>query len=134
MQTNIPHLFASGEITTGPNIAIQSIGGGRRTAWAIHQYLNREEGSDGILQPIPNLRKTALDLIDKETLAMVPKINREIMSRLPVADRKKNWREVNLGLTEEQAIRAAKRCLNCCIYSIRPAYESKTRDFLRKAA
>ena len=134
MQTNIPHIFASGEVTTGPNIAIQSIGGGRLTAWTIHQYLNREEGSDGILQPIPDLRKTVLDLVDKETLAMVTKIDREIMSRLPVADRKKNWREVNLGLTEEQAIRAAKRCLNCCIYSIRPAYESKTRDFLRKAA
>jgi NADPH-dependent glutamate synthase beta subunit-like oxidoreductase len=134
MQTNLPHIFASGEVISGPGIAIQSISGGRRTAWAIHQYLNREEGSSGIIEPIPDLRKTALDLADKEELATVPKINREVMHRLPVADRKKNWREVNLGLSEEQAIRAAKRCLNCCIYSIRVIYEPTPKDSLRKAA
>jgi NADPH-dependent glutamate synthase beta subunit-like oxidoreductase len=134
MQTNIPHIFASGEITTGPNIAIQAIAGGRRAAWAIHQYLNREEDASGIIEPIPNLRKIAVDLVDREELAKVPKINRELMPRLPVAERRKNWQEVNLGLSEEQAIRAAKRCLNCCIYSVRLTYESKTRDFLRKAA
>jgi NADPH-dependent glutamate synthase beta subunit-like oxidoreductase len=134
MQTNLPHIFASGEIISGPGIAIQSISGGRRTAWAIHQYLNREEGSSGIIEPIPDLRKTALDLADKEELATVPKINREVMHRLPVADRMKNWREVNLGLSEEQAIRATKRCLNCCIYSIRVIYEPTPKDSLRKAA
>ena len=134
MQTTIPHIFASGEIITGPDIAIQAIAGGRRAAWAIHQYLNREEDPRGIIEPIPNLRKDAVDLLDREELTRVPKINREIMPRLAVADREKNWQEVNLGLSEEQAIRAAKRCLNCCIYSIRPIYESKTRDFLRRAA
>jgi formate dehydrogenase major subunit len=134
MQTNIPHIFASGEIITGPNIAIQAIAGGRRAAWAIHKFLNRGENTDGIIQPIPNLRKAAVDLVDREELVKVPKINREVMPRLAVANRRKNWKEVNLGLNEQQAIRAAKRCLNCCIYSIRPTYESKTRDFLRRAA
>jgi len=134
MQTNIPHIFASGEVTTGPNILIQAIAGGRRAAWAIHQYLDREEDEAGILEPIPNLRKAAVDLVDREELAKVPKINREVMPRLAVSQRRKNWNEVNLGLSEQQAIRAARRCLNCCIYSIRPTYESATRDFLRKAA
>jgi formate dehydrogenase beta subunit len=134
MQTNLPHIFSSGEIVTGPNIAIQSIAGGRKAAWAIHQYLNREEDSDGIIQPPPNLRKTALDLVAKEELAEVPRIKREVMPRLPVANRRKNWQEVNLGLSEEQAIRAAKRCLNCCIYSIRVIYEATPRDSLKKVA
>jgi len=134
MQTNIPHIFASGEITTGPGIAIEAIGGGRRAAWAIHQYLNREESSDGIIEPMPNLRKEVVDLLDREELAKVSKMNREVMPRLPVANREKNWKEVNLGLSEEQAIAAARRCLNCCFYSIRPTYESRTTDFLRKAA
>ena len=54
---------------------------------------------------------------------------------MPVEERRKNWQEVNLGFTEEQAIRAARRCLNCCIYSIHPAYEAEARqDDLRKAA
>ncbi|UCB47828.1 MAG: FAD-dependent oxidoreductase [Deltaproteobacteria bacterium] len=134
MQTNIPHIFASGEVVTGPNIAIQAIAGGRRAAWAIHQYLNREEGSDGMIDALPELRKTALDLVDRDELAKVPKKSREVMPRLLVQDRNKNWEEVNLGLSEEQAVRAAKRCLNCGIYCLRATYEAKTRDFLRKAA
>lgn len=134
MQTNIPYIFASGEIITGPNIAVQAIAGGRRAAWAIHQYLNREEHSDAIIEPLPDLRKAALDMVDKEELKGVPRVNREIMPRLPVSERRENWKEVNLGLSEEQAIRAARRCLNCGIYCLRGTYESKTRDFLRKAA
>jgi len=134
MQTNIPHIFASGEVVTGPNIAIQAIAGGRRAAWAIHHYFNRESSSDGMIQALPDLRKRALDLVDRDELAKVPKKNREVMPRLKVQDRSKNWEEVNLGLSEEQAIRAAKRCLNCGIYCLRATYEAKTRDFLRKAA
>ena len=134
MQTNLPHIFASGEMISGPNIAIQAIAGGRKAVWSIHQYLNREEGSNGIIEPLPNLRKTALDLVERDELKRVPKILREIMPRLPLKDRRKNWQEVNLGLSEEQAIRGAKRCLNCGIYCMRSTYEAKTRDFLKKAA
>jgi formate dehydrogenase major subunit len=134
MQSNIPHIFSSGEVITGPNIAIEAIAGGRHAAWAIHQYLNREEDSDGIIEPPPDLRMEALDLVDREELETVPKIDREIMPRLSVEDRRGNWEEVNLGLSEEQAIRAAKRCLNCGIYCLRAIYELKTMDFLRKAA
>jgi formate dehydrogenase major subunit len=134
MQTNIPHIFASGEITTGPNIAIQAIAGGRKAAWSIHQFLTYEGDEEVVIEPLPDLRKTALDMVDREELKKIPKVRREIMPRLPVHDRRKNWEEVNLGLSEDQAIRAAKRCLNCGIYCLRPAYEAKTRDFLRKAA
>lgn len=134
MQTNIPNVFASGEITTGPNIAVQAIAGGRMATWSIHQFLNRKEDEELIIQPIPNLRTKALDLVDREELKKVPKSRREVMPRLPVQERKKNWKEVNLGLDEEQALRAAKRCLNCGIYCLRPTYESKARDFLKKTA
>lgn len=133
MQSSIPHIFASGEITTGPNIAVQAIAGGRKAAWAIDRYMNSEAGSR-IIEPLPNLRKMALDLVDREELKRVPKAEREIMRRRRVKDRRKNWEEVDLGLEEEQAVRAAKRCLNCGIYCLRPEYESKTRDFLKKTA
>jgi NADPH-dependent glutamate synthase beta subunit-like oxidoreductase len=131
MQTNIPHIFASGEIITGPNIAVQAIAGGRKAAWSIHQYLDIKDESL-IIEPLPDLRKKALDLVDGEELKKVKKIRREVMLRLPVKDRRKNWQEVTLGFDEDQAIRAAKRCLNCGIYCLRSTYESKTRDFLKK--
>ena len=135
MQTNIPHIFASGEIVTGPNIAVQAIAGGRKAAWAIHQFLKqKEKGEDLIVRPIENLRKEALDLADRDVLKTVPKVPREQMQRLSVEERKKNFKEVNLGLTEEQALRAAKRCLNCGIHCFRPSYELSAKDSLRKVA
>ena len=60
MQTNLPHIFASGEMISGPNIAIQAIAGGRKAVWSIHQYLNREEGSNGIINRYPICGKLPL--------------------------------------------------------------------------
>jgi NADPH-dependent glutamate synthase beta subunit-like oxidoreductase len=139
MQTNIPCIFASGEICTGPNIAVQAIAGGRKAAWAIDRFLTSKEASDageksGMVEAPLNLRKIALDLVDKEELKEVPKVRREVMPRLRVEDRRKTWSEVNLGLDEEQAVRAAKRCLNCGIYCMRPTYEVTTIDSLKHVA
>jgi NADPH-dependent glutamate synthase beta subunit-like oxidoreductase/Na+-translocating ferredoxin:NAD+ oxidoreductase RNF subunit RnfB len=133
MQTNIPHVFASGEVITGPNIAVQAIAGGRKAAWSIHHFLTME-GEIERVEPLPELRKMSLDLVDREELKRVPKIRREVPNKLRIQDRKKNWREITRRLDEEQAVRAAKRCLNCGIYCLRPAYEAKTRDFLKKTA
>ena len=133
MQTNIPHIFASGEITTGPNIAVQAIAGGRKAANSIDRYLRLgEEEKHVLIEPLSHLRLTALDLVDRKELENVPKSRREVMPRLRMEDRRKNWDEVNLGLDESQAVRAAKRCLNCGIYCLKPTYEAKTRDFLKK--
>jgi formate dehydrogenase major subunit len=131
MQTTVPHIFASGEIITGPNIAVQAIAGGRKAAWSIHQFLNLE-GDSLIVQPLSEPRLMALDLADKGTFEDVPKSRRETMARLPVHDRRKNWQEVSLGLDEDQAVRAAKRCLNCGIYCMRTTYEVLTLDSLKK--
>jgi len=75
-----------------------------------------------------------LDLADRDVLKTVPKVPREQMQRLSVEERKKNFKEVNLGLTEEQALRAAKRCLNCGIHCFIPSYELSAKDSLRKVA
>jgi NADPH-dependent glutamate synthase beta subunit-like oxidoreductase/NAD-dependent dihydropyrimidine dehydrogenase PreA subunit len=37
--TNIPGVFAGGDITTGPDIAIRAVAGGKRAAAGIHEYL-----------------------------------------------------------------------------------------------
>lgn len=137
MQSNIPQIFASGELITGPNIAVQAIAGGRRAAWAIHNYLlfKNEEGFTGFIEPLHDLREEPLDLVDREELKRIPKTPREVMPRLDVSDRRKNWREVNLGLSEEQAIRAAKRCLNCGFYCFRPVLAiTNTEDSFKRAA
>ncbi|MFC1883875.1 FAD-dependent oxidoreductase [Thermodesulfobacteriota bacterium] len=131
MQTGVPHIFASGEIITGPNIAIQAIAGGRKAAWSIDQFLNLE-GESLIVEPLADPRLKALDLADSEDFKDVPKSRRERIARLPIHDRRKNWQEVSLGLDEDQAVRAAKRCLNCGIYCMRSSYEVLAFDTLKK--
>jgi heterodisulfide reductase subunit A len=37
--TNVPGVFAGGDVVTGPNIAIRAIAGGKRAALGIHDYL-----------------------------------------------------------------------------------------------
>lgn len=37
--TNIPGVFAGGDVVSGPNIAIRAIAGGKRAALGIHEYL-----------------------------------------------------------------------------------------------
>jgi NADPH-dependent glutamate synthase beta subunit-like oxidoreductase len=37
--TNVPGIFAGGDVVTGPNIAIRAIAGGKRAAVGIHEYL-----------------------------------------------------------------------------------------------
>ena len=37
--TNIPGVFAGGDVVTGPDIAIRAIAGGKRAAVGIHEYL-----------------------------------------------------------------------------------------------
>ena len=64
----------------------------------------------------------------------MPDLKREVMARLPVENRSKNWNEVNLGLSEEQAIQAAKRCLYCGLYCMSADYQVKTEEFLKKVA
>ena len=53
LQSNIPHLFAAGDAATGPSLVVTAIGGGRRAARSIHQYVMGqpvERGSERIKQ------------------------------------------------------------------------------------
>jgi hypothetical protein len=43
----------------------------------------------------------------------VDKAKRPKMKHLAVSRRKKNFKEVEIGLTEERAVQEAKRCLRC---------------------
>jgi len=43
----------------------------------------------------------------------IEKAERPKMPKLPPRARKKNFKEVELGLSEEKAIKEARRCLRC---------------------
>ncbi len=123
LQSNIPHLFAAGDAATGPSLVVTAIGGGRRAARSIHQYV--------MGQPVSaDPKELAKDLIAETIFDQVPgvvKSNRTPMPELPAAERIHSFVEVDQVLTEEAARGESNRCLFCCLTCYNPdkAYADK---------
>ncbi|HZD59078.1 MAG TPA: FAD-dependent oxidoreductase, partial [Anaerolineae bacterium] len=110
MQTAIPGVFAAGDAVTGPGEAIQAVAGGRDAAFAIIQYLKGEAIDLGPTKPFSAVRGgvTAEDLgVQKAKRVPMPIL--EPSQRLSLG----NFNEVELGYSEEEAVREAQRCLEC---------------------
>ncbi|MCP4683222.1 MAG: FAD-dependent oxidoreductase, partial [Desulfobacterales bacterium] len=110
LQTNIPFIFTGGDSATGASLVVEGIGGGRRAARSIHQFLNEEP-----VEPVPqsifkkHIPGTIFDSVD----GIIQK-KRAVMPELPVAERIKTFEEADLVLEEKDALEESKRCLNCC--------------------
>ncbi len=104
-------VFAGGDMVTGPGMVTEAMAQGRRAARGIIDYLNGGE------YPVPE--PSALPAVEskdvpKDEAAPTPRAE---MAELPPAKREGNFDEVELGLTEEQAVAEAKRCLSCGLCS-----------------
>ncbi len=111
METNIPGVFAGGDVVLGPATAIEAIADGHKAALAIHEYLTGER-----LRPVKKpfiSRKDNLRPPKPEDFLDVSKIPREKMPTRDPEERKHSWDEIELGFTEEQAYQEALRCLEC---------------------
>ncbi len=58
---------------------------------------------------VPIAKVEALELTDKE----IEELQKPSMPLLSLEERSGNFKEVELGFTEEMAIKEAKRCLRC---------------------
>jgi heterodisulfide reductase subunit A-like polyferredoxin len=118
LATNRPGIFAGGDVARGPWILIQAIADGRRGALSIDRYLS---GVD-LLTPREQIPLPVVDLSKEEIGQMVERGEVDLTPRtavpmLPTAERIRDFREVELVLTEEQAKSEAVRCLACGICS-----------------
>ncbi len=106
-RTNLPDVFAVGDATNrGADIAIAAVGEGGRAAAVVDGFLRGEETP--YRRPYYSERSvTAEMLADRE------KRPRAEMPVRPPEDRKRDFREMNLGFTAEQARAEARRCLEC---------------------
>ena len=109
--TNIPGIFAGGDVVTGPEAAIDAIAHGRKAASAIASYLHSGE--------VPEPRPEFLSWRSK--VAAVPpsywerfaKADRAKMRYRPVAERIKSFEEAEIGIAPELAKSETSRCLSC---------------------
>jgi len=118
LETNQPGVFAGGDAAAGPGALIEAIAAGRRAALSIDRCLRgvplltpRE------LLPLPTVELTEAEIADKVARGEVDTTPRVETPKAPAAERVGDFREVELCLSEEQALTEASRCLSCGLCS-----------------
>ena len=113
LETSEKGVFAGGDTVSGPASVIEAVGAGKRAAESIEKFLNgRDMRSNRFDDAIKSLPDELLPKTDK-----VEKKARRKSEELPVAQRRGNFKEIELSFTEEDAIAEAERCLNCALCS-----------------
>ncbi len=106
LSTGRDGVFACGEVITGPGLAVEAMAGGRQAALAVAHYL---EGTMVTAEPEPGVIGDLLDSVKVK----VRKQERREVPLLPAEARRDSFDPIELGYTEEMAVREARRCLSC---------------------
>ena len=107
LQTNIPAIFAGGDVVSGPATVIEAVAAGQRAAKYMAKYLQGAKLPSAWQEEQPmgdRWAKIPADELIKERLKI---------STLPVEKRLAGFEEVKLLADEQSAQKEAARCLNC---------------------
>jgi len=102
-------VFAGGDAVTGPGTVVDAIAAGKLAAETIEKYISGQPLGREHRLTRPSMYVLPEMLTEEE----IAKAKRPSMRHLPVSQRAKNFKEVERGLTEELAVREARRCLRC---------------------
>lgn len=121
-ETNLRGVFAGGDAATGPKIAIEAIAQALHACEVIDSYLNGEIIPYKKL-PLVYTEVTKEDFKDRE---VVPRVqHRTVEAEL----RKVNFQPILPTMTEEEAVREGKRCLEC---GCKDYFECQLVDYIKK--
>jgi heterodisulfide reductase subunit A-like polyferredoxin len=107
LQTNIPDIFAGGDVISGPATVIEAVEAGQRVAKYIAKYLQGEELPTEWQEEPPMGTNWLAPPKDE------PIKDRLKIPTLPVEKRISSFEEVNLCADEASVKQEADRCLNC---------------------
>ena len=108
-ETSRKGVFAGGDAQTGASIAINAVAAGKEAAVSILRLLDGKDLKEG-REPIEYAQKDFNKIPDN-----IEKTPRHKMLRISMEERKKGFTEVELGFTEEDALKEAGRCLDCMV-------------------
>ena len=107
LQTNVPGIFAAGDVSnTGAMITV-AMAAGRRAATSINQYLSGAP----ITAEVES--REIITIKPEQIPTFFPRKERWDMPRLLPKEAIRTFNEVDSGYRDWQAIEEAKRCLNC---------------------
>ncbi len=108
--TLINKVYAAGDCASNPlGTVVDAIATGKRAAYAIHESFGYRA---------PRVDFSDVVTVDKVNVVYFKKAPRIIQAQIDVKERIKHFKEVNKGLSEEQAIKEIIRCFSCglCTY------------------
>jgi NADPH-dependent glutamate synthase beta subunit-like oxidoreductase len=109
LQTSVEGIFAGGDVVSGPNTVTGAMAHGKRAAQMIDKYIRGEKLEVEYKVTRPAVHVEALQLSDEE----IKSLKRPDMPSIPIDQRVKGFKEVELGFSEADAMAEAKRCLRC---------------------
>ncbi|MDH4156989.1 MAG: FAD-dependent oxidoreductase [candidate division Zixibacteria bacterium] len=114
--TNRPGVFAAGDVVTGPNTVVESIAAGKRAAVMIDRYVRHEE-----LARIeePRLPRVYLEPFPADETGELS-TGRVETPRAPAEWRTRNFAEVEVSLSIDEAHCESRRCLRCDLEYTQP--------------
>ncbi len=116
MATNVPGIFAGGDVVSGPATVLQAMEAGKIAAESIDRYL-RGESLERKYEPLRSLMEVPpVELTEEE---ITQEMKRSKMPSLSSKERSGNFKEVEQGISQEQAMKEARRCLRCDLESKR---------------
>ena len=105
LATSKKGVFAGGDAVLGPATAVEAIAHGKKAAQSIISYLSGKEIKRDLEEnKIINYGDLPWD---------IPYKDRRSIKKLKVKERINNFKEVEFGFSEKEAVLEAKRCLNC---------------------
>jgi len=109
LETSMKGVFAGGDVVTGPNTVIDAIASGKKVAQSIDRFLQNQPLIRPAVPKLPEvyIEPAIVDESEAETARRVEAVE------LPPSERIKNFKEVTMVLSEDQARSECRRCLRC---------------------
>jgi len=106
--TQTPMVFAGGDVVYGPDTVVRAIAAGHHAAIEIDHAIRSRNG------------EPALELVPEEDIAIPQRVEEEVHEsprscalEASCVERARDFREVEIGLSTEDALKESCRCLRC---------------------
>lgn len=110
-ETNLPGVFAAGDIVTGPRLFIDGIASGQKAARGVHDYINGKRRQVTLMGKFTNLPW----FMRTDNYTVVP---RNLPPILPPQERVQGALEQEKAYPEAEAREQGRRCLDCHVQTI----------------
>ncbi|MFN3762460.1 MAG: FAD-dependent oxidoreductase, partial [Anaerolineae bacterium] len=117
LATRVPGIFAGPGKVPGAGFIVNAIAQGHQAALSIHRYLQGEPLDAPRSRPVPVAQRSKEEVqaqVERGEIRPRPRVQRSL---LPSEVRRQRFVEIDVGLSEAEALAEAERCLNCGICS-----------------